>query len=149
MLYWCGEYVGESIYIMQGLLRWGFIGDNSPRTEVNRSSTCTGSSVTIKQQDVDVIAHRLWLYTQLLNHVASRVGSQARSDEFSSAFGCAVKPLNNEHQLRLRQRSPPRRPHTQVQDPTPLSSFAGFTTGRRLFKENGIFLWDKGHMELT
>lgn len=39
--------------------------------------------------------------------------------------------------------------HKQVQDPTTLSSFAGFTIGCRLFKENEIFLRDKGHMDLT
>lgn len=39
--------------------------------------------------------------------------------------------------------------HKQIRNPTMLSSFVGSTAGRQHFKENELFLQDKGHMELT
>lgn len=61
------------------------------------------------------------------------------------SFRCAVQSLNNEY-LALTMSAVAS--HKQVQHPT-MVSFVGFTAGRRLFKENEIFLPDKGHIELT
>lgn len=136
-------YLGESIYIMEGLLR---------RVSLDGGQLClTTTCMTVKRGTREGITHQLWFYMQLLDRpsvVYQKRGSAWLTFTERGSFLYAVQSLNNEYEPGL-WRCSPWCPVNKCRDPTMLSSFVGFTAGRRLLKENEIFLWDKGHMELT